>query len=90
MIVTGLLIEKGDSVRIKEFTKRSFVLLYNDRGHVEYISFELHQDLCDLVDKFNLRDFIQVEFNLKGRKWIDGEGVEKYFNTLQAWKIDLA
>lgn len=90
MLVTGLLIVKGDVVRIKDFTKRNFVLLYNDRGHVEHLSFELHQDLCDIIDKFNVKDSIQVEFNLKGRKWTDAEGTDKYFNSLQAWKIDYA
>ncbi|MEO0333701.1 MAG: hypothetical protein AAF223_18830, partial [Bacteroidota bacterium] len=29
-------------------------------------------------------------FNLKGRKWVDRQGVTKYFNSLQAWRIQPA
>jgi len=31
-----------------------------------------------------------VSFNLKGRKWTDPKGEVKYFNSLQAWKVDSA
>jgi hypothetical protein len=29
-----------------------------------------------------------VSFNLKGREWVSPKGETKYFNTLQAFKIE--
>ena len=33
-------------------------------------------------------DEVEISFNLKGRKWTDPQGSIKYFNTLQAWRLD--
>jgi hypothetical protein len=30
---------------------------------------------------------LEVEVNLSGKCWVNAEGVEKYFNSLSAWKI---
>ena len=72
------------------FKKREFVLEHIERQYPEYIKFELIQDKCDLLDKFQVGQDINVEFNLKGRKWTSPQGEVKYFNTLQAWRIELA
>jgi hypothetical protein len=31
-----------------------------------------------------------VSFNLKGREWISPAGEAKYFNTVEAWRVDKA
>ena len=33
-------------------------------------------------------DELDVHFNLKGRKWTDPKGEVKYFNSLQAWRLE--
>jgi hypothetical protein len=53
----------------------------------ELLKFDLIQDKCDLLEEFNVGDSLKVEFNLKGRKWTDPSGNDKYFNTLQAWRL---
>jgi len=68
--------------------RRQFILeITDDRGRTENISFELFQDHSKLVDSFKTGSKVVVDFNLKGRKWANPEGIEKYYNTLQAWKI---
>lgn len=71
----------------KDFKRRNFVATVNYMGKVEFISFELFQDHCKFVDSFNEGDKITVDYNVKGRKWTDAENNDKYFNTLQAWKL---
>ena len=71
------------------FRKRSFVLEYTENPqYPEYITFELIQDKCDLLDNFKSGQEVEVSFNLKGRKWLNPEGETKYFNSLQAWRIE--
>ncbi len=73
------------------FKKRLFVLEYAENlQYPEYISFELIQDRCSLIDGFQVGQEVEVSFNLKGRKWMSPEGETKYFNTLQAWRIEEA
>ncbi len=71
------------------FKKREFVVEYADNPqYPEFIKFELIQDKCDLIDQFEVGQMITIHFNLKGRKWTDPKGMVKYFNTLQAWRIE--
>ena len=92
MDVKGKLVEVYDTNKVSDkFQKREFVVEYAENpSYPEYIKFELIQDKCDLLDNFKVNQAIQVHFNLKGRKWSDPQGSIKYFNTLQAWKIQSA
>ena len=69
------------------FKKREFVVEYIETQYPEYIKFEAIQDKCDLLNNFSAGDMVDVDFNLKGRKWTNPQGEVKYFNSLQAWRI---
>ena len=90
MKVNGKLIEIQETQQVSDtFKKRGFVIEYAENPqYPEYVSFELIQDRCDLLDGFQQDQNVEVSFNLKGRKWVNPEGVTKYFNTLQAWRIE--
>ena len=90
MIVEGKIVEKFDTQEIKDtFKKREFVLEYSENPqYPELIKFELIQSNCEQLDQVNIGDFVAVNFNLKGRKWTDPKGEVKYFNSLQAWRVD--
>ena len=90
MVVEGKVLEKFDTQTIKEtFRKREFVLEYAENPqYPEYLKFELIQANCDQLDSVEVGDDVSVNFNLKGRKWTDPKGETKYFNSLQAWRVD--
>ena len=70
------------------FRKREFVVEYAENPqYPEYIKMEMIQDKCDQLDSFSPGQVVNISFNLKGRKWTDPQGVDKFFNTLQAWRI---
>lgn len=73
------------------FKKREFVVEYAENPqYPEYIKFEFIQDKCDMLDNYQVGNEVTIGFNLKGRKWNDPKGGVKYFNTLQAWRIQNA
>ncbi|MEM7055748.1 MAG: DUF3127 domain-containing protein [Bacteroidota bacterium] len=90
MKITGKILEVKDTHQVSDtFKKRMFTLEYADNPqYPEYITFELIQDRCELIDGFQVGQEIEVSFNLKGRKWVNPEGETKYFNSLQAWRIE--
>lgn len=69
------------------FIKRDFVIETDDQ-YPQHIKCELHQDRVDIIDSFSLGDSLKIFYNIKGRKWTDENGQDKYFVTLQAWKIE--
>ena len=92
MEIQGKLLEISDTVQIKEtFRKRDFVVEYSDNPqYPEYVKFECIQDKCDMLDNYSVGQDVTVSFNLKGRKWVDPQGETKYFNSLQAWRMQPA
>jgi hypothetical protein len=89
MEIKGKIIEINNTVQVSDkFKKREFVVEYAENAqYPEYVKFELTQDKCDLLNEFNPGQVVEVFFNLRGRRWTDPKGETKYFNSLQAWKI---
>lgn len=89
MDITGILKVKGEAQQVSEkFKKRDFVITDNSSQYPQHISFQLVQDKCGLIDQYNIGDEIKVHFNLRGREWKSPQGETKYFNTLEAWRLE--
>jgi hypothetical protein len=89
MDITGVLKMKGDLMQVSEkFKKRDFVLTDNSSQYPQHISFQLVQDKCGLIDQYNIGDEVKIYFNLRGREWKSPQGDTKYFNTLEAWRLE--
>jgi hypothetical protein len=91
MEVTGQLKVKFETQRISDkFQKREFVLSTElSTPYPQHVSFQLTQDKCALLDQYNVGDELRIQFNLRGREWNGPQGI-KYFNTLEAWRIEKA
>lgn len=69
------------------FLKRELVVTTADQ-YPQDILIEFVQDKTLLLDSYEVGDELKVGINLRGREWINNEGVAKYFNSVQGWKID--
>ncbi|HRD40541.1 MAG TPA: DUF3127 domain-containing protein [Bacteroidia bacterium] len=89
MEVTGILKMKFDTQKVSDrFSKREFVLTTEATSpYPQHVSFQLTQDKCNLLDQYNIGDEMKIQFNLRGREWNGPQGI-KYFNTLEAWRIE--
>lgn len=89
MEVTGQLKAKFDTQTVSDkFKKRDFVLATDlSTPYPQFISFQVTQDKCAVLDAYNVGDEVKVSFNLRGREHNGINGI-KYFNTLDAYKIE--
>ena len=83
-----LKVAKETQVVSEKFSKRIF-LITDESQYPQDIEFQLTQDKCNLLDAFKVGNKLEVSFNLRGREWTSPAGEVKYFNTLEAWKIDV-
>jgi hypothetical protein len=74
------------SVGAKGFQKREFVIQTEEK-FPQLLSLEATGDRTQLLDSYRVGDTVNVAVNLKGRKW-DGPNGTKFFNTIEAWKIE--
>ena len=79
---------KDEEVISDKFKKREFVLTDASSMYPQDIMFQLTQDKTSLVNGIQANDQIEVSFNLRGREWTSPKGEVKYFNTLEAWRIE--
>jgi len=69
------------------FKKRELVVT-TDEQYPQMIMIEFAQDKCDILDNYKVGDSVNVSINLRGREWINPEGVAKYFNQISGWRIE--
>ena len=90
--VAGRIVLINETKQITDsFRKREFVLeVAENPEYPEMLMMEMIQDKCNVLEAYSVGDMVKVELNLKGRSWTSSTGETKYFNTLQAWKIEKA
>ena len=87
--LTGTVKLINDTVQITEkFAKREFVINDASSMYPQDIMFQAAQDKCSMLDGINEGEQVEVSFNLRGREWTSPQGEVKYFNTLDAWRIE--
>ena len=69
------------------FRKRELVITTNEQ-YPQMILVEFVQDKCDVLNNYKVGQDVKIGINLRGREWINPEGVAKYFNTIQGWRIE--
>jgi hypothetical protein len=87
MKITGTLKVKKDTQIVSEaFSKREFVLTVVDGAFSNDILIQLTKDKVTLINDINIGDMLEVEVNLTGRGY-EKDGITRYFNSLNCWKI---
>ncbi|MFV7234358.1 MULTISPECIES: DUF3127 domain-containing protein [Flavobacterium] len=89
MEVTGKIKMLGDAKNVGSgsFLKRELVVTTEEQ-YPQHILVEFVQDKCDLLNSFKVGEAVKVSINLRGREWVDPQGVTKYFNAIQGWRVE--
>jgi len=89
MTVKGKIKVIGDTATFGSsgFRKRELVVTTAEQ-YPQDLMIEFVQDKCDLLDKCKVGESIEVSINLRGKCWTNPEGVDKYFNSIQGWRLE--
>jgi translation initiation factor IF-3 len=71
----------------KGFRKRE-VVITTEEQYPQDILIEFIQDKCELLNNYRVGHEVKISLNLRGREWINPEGIIKYFNSIQGWRIE--
>jgi len=87
MNLKGIIHRINDTVLLaNEMKKRTFIVK-TEETYPQHISLDFLKDKCDILDSYKEGDKVSVEFNLNGRL-SEKDGIERCFNSLNAWKIE--
>lgn len=85
--IVGKIISIGEVVKVSEkFQKLEFVVETEDQ-YPQKLQLQFTQDKVDLMKFYKVGSVVDVNVNIRGREWIDPNGVAKYFMSLDAWSI---
>ena len=70
------------------FEKRDLVITTEEQ-YPQTIIIQFTQQRCDLLDSLQVGQIVKVYINIRGREWTNPQGEIKYFNTIEAWKIEV-
>lgn len=87
MEITGRIKMIGQTQEVSQSFRKRELVVTTEEQYAQYILIEFHQDKCDLLNNLQIGSQITVSINLRGRSWINPQGEEKYFNTIQGWRI---
>ncbi len=89
MEITGKikLIGETQTFGASGFRKRELVVT-TDEQYPQMLMIEFVQDKTDALNSYTVGEDVKVSINLRGREWINPEGVAKYFNSIQGWRIE--
>lgn len=89
MEITGKIkqIDETKTYGAKGFRKRELVIV-TDEQYPQSILVEFIQDKCDLLNNYSEGQDVKISINIRGREWTNPEGVVKYFNSIQGWRIE--
>jgi len=96
MEITGKIIFIGDTREVSDKFKTRQVVIeektttQGGQEFTEYLPVDFNQIKVDDLNKFVVGNNVNISYNLRGRKWTNPEGVDKYFLALNGWKIDKA
>ena len=79
----------GELKKVTEkFSKLDFAIVTDDT-YQQTISFQLINQLTNIVNSVKVGDRVKVYFNIAGKPWKNQAGEEKYFLSLNAFKMTL-
>lgn len=87
--VQGKIVDIMEAIQISEkFVKREFVIEDASGMYPQTLIFQTVQDKTAILDGFAIGQTVEVSFNLRGRAWTSPQNEIKYFNTLEAWRVE--
>jgi hypothetical protein len=89
--LTGVIAKIFETKQVSEkFTKRELVINTAEQ-YPQSVILQFTKDKCSVLDNYKEGQTVTLSYNLQGREWVDPKTSEvRYFNTLQAWKIEKA
>lgn len=88
MEVIGKIKVIGTTQEVNASFKKRELVVTTEEQYPQFILIEFAQDKCSMLDNYKLNENVKVSINLRGREWTNPEGVVKYFNQIQGWRIE--
>lgn len=88
MEISGRIKKIFDEQTFSSGFRKKEVVVTTQEQYPQDILVEFLQDKISLLDPMNVGDEVRISINIRGREWINPEGVAKYFNSITGWRVE--
>lgn len=90
MQIQGKITKVGKVQQVSDKFKKREVWIETEResNYPQEISVQISQDKADQFNR-SVGEEVELDINLRGRRWTNKEGVEMIFNTIDCWRWQL-
>lgn len=87
--ITGTIHKLFDTKQVSaKFTKREMVVQTDEGKYPQMLLLEVTGDRIAQLDGLHEGDAVKCALNLRGREWRGRSGEVKYFNSIEAWRVE--
>lgn len=87
--ITGTIHKLFETKQVSaKFTKRELVIQTDEGKYPQMLLVQVTGDKIAQLDGLHEGDTVKCALNLRGREWRSPAGEVKYFNTIEAWRVE--
>ena len=87
--IAGILQKKLPTKVVSDKLSIQEIWIKTDGQYPQYISVQAKNDKIETLNSVNVGDAITAHINIDGRLWTGADGIEKCFNSLSLWKVEV-
>ena len=84
MKIKGKLVNVGQTIVVSDKFKKREIWIETQDQYPQTLSLQIASAKCDMFSA-QVGQEIEVEINLKGKRWTNRDNVTSVFNTLEVW-----
>ena len=84
MKIKGKLVNVGQTIVVSDKFKKREIWIETQEQYPQTLSLQIASSKCDMFNA-QVGQEVEVEINLKGKKWTNHDNVTSVFNTLEVW-----
>lgn len=81
------LIGETQYIGSNNFRKRELVVT-TDEQYPQHTLIQFLQDKVDILNNYSVGQDVKISINLQGKEWVSPQGEVKYFNSINAWRVE--
>ena len=85
--VNGTVKYVGPELQVSAAFKKRELVVTTEEQYPQHILINFTQDKTEYLDRLKIGEAVSISINLRGREWVNPEGVSKYFNDIVGWKV---
>jgi single-strand DNA-binding protein len=86
--ITGVVSKKSEKANVGQtYESQLLIVTTEDETYPQDYPVEMQKNTFQYLDEINEGDKVEINVNVRGKKWTNPQGEDKYFVTLAGYRV---